>query len=86
MDDQRLQRIEDKFDKFYDDFRDFKENICIRVQKLEVDMKLIQDCNNKQNEEIKPFSNFRWLLLQIPSIVAVVASLIAIVKVLGKVP
>ena len=86
MDDQRLERIEQKLDRINEQFNLYQKDVCTRLSLLEYQVKEQKKINNEQNKEIKPFSNFRWLLLQIPSIIAVVASLIAIIKVFGRVP
>jgi len=86
MDDQRLERIEQKLDRINEQFNLYQKDVCTRISLLEYQFKEQKKMNNEQNKELKPLSNVRWLFIQIPSIVAVVASLIAIIKVFGKIP
>ena len=79
MEDTRLERIEAKLDKIDEKL----SKMCGDIKLHEYRIIELEKCNENQNKEIKPLSNARWLMIQIPSVVAVIASLVAILKAFG---
>ncbi|NLA45493.1 MAG: hypothetical protein GX869_07610 [Candidatus Cloacimonetes bacterium] len=82
MDDQRLERIEHKLDKVDEKL----SKLCSDIQLHEYRITELEKQNNCQEKELRPLSNARWILTQIPSIVAIIVSLLAIIKAFGAVP
>jgi len=82
VEEQRLERIEQKLDKIDEKV----SKVCSEIRLHEYRISRLEKQNNNQEEELKPLSNTRWLIIQIPSVVAVITSLIAILKVFGRVP
>lgn len=79
-------KLNEKLDNVLASLNELKTDMCVRVSLLEKDVGEHTDKIRDIKAKIQPFINMRWLFLSIPSLLAVVASIIAIVKVFAKMP
>jgi len=79
-------RIEDKLDKLTNTMNAFITEIKVNIENHEQRINQLECRNNKQDKELEPVRHINWLWLQIPVILSLVGTIIALAKAFGKIP
>jgi hypothetical protein len=79
-------RIVDKLDKLQETMNNFITEIRVDMENHEQRITQLEVRNNKQDIDIEPIKHVNWLWLQIPVILSLIGTMIALAKVFGKIP
>jgi len=79
-------RIVDKLDKLQETMNNFITEIRVDIENHEQRISQLECKNHQQDKDIEPIRHINWLWLQIPVILSLIGTMIALAKAFGKIP